>query len=500
MRLYNTLTRKEEEFAPLDDTVKMYVCGPNLYAPCHVGHAMSYVVFDVLRRYLEYRGYNVRHVQNFTDIEDKIIARAQKLGISTDELAKEYVDRFFADMDLLNIQHAHVYPMATHEIPGMIEMIQGLIAKGHAYTVDGDVYFRITSDPDYGKLSGRSIDDLQAGARIEVDERKEHPMDFALWKASKEGEPTWPSPWGPGRPGWHIECSVMSRKYLGETLDIHGGGQDLVFPHHENELAQSESFSDAPFVRFWVHNGLARLSDDQEKMTRSLGNLVSINDAVSEHGADAIRLFVLSSSYRSPLTYTGDALGAARRGVERLRTALNASSPDGGESLDATATRERFIESMESDLNTAGAVAALFDLARDINRARDEGKSIAAAQSALREFSGVLGLRLNPVEQLTGSLAIDGSVQAALIPNSVDIDRLVGLVYRQRGALHDSPILSSEMRERLDQILHETPKQEPLIRVLLDIRRELRQAKQFDLADDIRSGLKALGIVLEDSR
>jgi cysteinyl-tRNA synthetase len=445
MRLYNTLTRREGEFVPAGDTVKMYVCGPNLYAPCHVGHAMSYVVFDTLRRYLEYRGYKVRHVQNFTDIEDKIIARAQALGVTTDELARQYVERFFTDMDNLNIQRAHVYPLATQEIPGMIEMIQGLIAKGHAYQVDGDVYFRVTSDDDYGKLSGRSIEDLQAGARIEVDERKEHPMDFALWKASKPGEPSWDSPWGPGRPGWHIECSVMSLRYLGETLDIHGGGQDLIFPHHENELAQSESYTGVkPFVRFWVHNGLVRLAGGDEKMTRSLGNLVSITEALERHGADTLRLFILSSNYRSPLTYGDEPLAAARRGVERLRIAAHATSTGDTDPLDAAPFHERFIEAMDDDLNTAQALAALFDLAREINRARDEGRGIKGAQAALLELSGVFGLTLAEKER---------EIAAA-----------------------------------------------PFIEALIAVRDELRQAKQFALADSIRSRLDALGIALEDAR
>ena len=446
MRLYNTLTRRQAEFAPAGDTVKMYVCGPNLYAPCHMGHAMSYIIFDVLRRYLEYRGYKVRHAQNFTDIEDKIITRSQALGITIDKLAEQYREQFFKDMDGLNIQRAHVYPVATEEIPGMITMIEGLIAKGHAYEVEGDVYFRVTSDDDYGELSGRSIDDLQAGARIEVDERKEHPMDFALWKASKAGEPAWDSSWGPGRPGWHIECSVMSLKYLGETIDIHGGGQDLIFPHHENEKAQSESYTGVkPFVRFWVHNGLARLSDTEEKMTRSLGNLVSISESLAQHGADTLRLFILGSYYRSPLTYTDEALAAAKRGVERLRTAARAPSPeDGGAPLDAAPFRQRFVEVMEDDLNTAQAVATLFDLAREVNRARDEGRAIKEAQAVLLELAGVLGLTLSEEER---------AIAAA-----------------------------------------------PFIEALIAVRDELRQAKQFALADGIRSRLEALGVILEDSR
>jgi cysteinyl-tRNA synthetase len=479
MRLYSTLTRREEEFAPAGDVVKMYVCGPNLYAPCHVGHAMSYVVFDTLRRYLEYRGYTVRHVQNFTDIEDKIIARAQALNVTTDELARQYVERFFVDMDKLHIQRAHVYPLATQEIPGMIEMIQGLIAKGHAYAVDGDVYFRVRSDDDYGKLSGRSLDDLQAGARIEVDERKEHPMDFALWKASKPGEPSWESPWGPGRPGWHIECSVMSLRYLGETLDIHGGGQDLIFPHHENELAQSESYTGvAPFVRFWVHNGLARLSEGEEKMTRSLGNLVSITDALEQHGADTLRLFILSSNYRSPLTYGAEPLAAAKRGVERLRTAAHATSTGDAQPLDAAPFRERFIEAMENDLNTAQALAALFDLARDINRARDEGRGIEAAQAVLLELSGVFGLTLAEEE---------GAIEAAPLQELVE-------------ELGTTAGVSEFVRQRRAAAGAGDADASGLIGLLIGVREDLREAKRFDLADGIRSRLEAMGIVLEDGR
>jgi cysteinyl-tRNA synthetase len=330
----------------------------------------------------------------------------------------------------------------------MIEMIQGLIAKGHAYEVEGDVYFRVNSDDDYGELSGRSLDDLQAGARIEVDKRKEHPMDFALWKTSKEGEPSWDSPWGPGRPGWHIECSVMSLRYLGETIDIHGGGQDLIFPHHENEKAQSESYlGKKPFVRFWVHNGLARLSDTEEKMTRSLGNLISISESLAQHGADTLRLLILSSYYRSPLTYTDEALAAAKRGVERLRTAAHAASPeDGSNPLDGAPFRQRFIEAMEEDFNTAQAVAALFDLAREINRARDESRAIQGAQAVLLELAGVLGITLQDTE--------DASTLAAA----------------------------------------------PFIDLLLEVRDGLREAKQFDLADRVRARLAELGVTLEDSR
>lgn len=306
MKLYNTLSRRLEEFAPAGDEVKMYVCGPNLYAPCHVGHAMSYIIFDVLRRYLEYRGFNVRHVQNFTDIEDNIINRARAEGLTIDEMAEEHIQKFFQDMAPLNIQKAHVYPRATHEIPAIIEMVQRLIESGHAYQADGDVYFRVRSKADYGKLAARDLDSMLAGARIEPGESKEYPGDFVLWKESKPGEPSWESPWGMGRPGWHIECSAMSLKYLGHPLDIHGGGQDLIFPHHENEIAQSESYTDdrKPFVRFWVHNGLMRLAESEEKMTRHLGNLVPIHEVIQKYGADGLRIFVLNSHYRSPITYS----------------------------------------------------------------------------------------------------------------------------------------------------------------------------------------------------
>jgi cysteinyl-tRNA synthetase len=324
LRVYNSLTRRVEEFSPLQEgEVRMYVCGPNLYAPSHVGHAFSYLVFDVIRRYLEYRGYRVKHVQNFTDIEDHIIETARAQGTTVQALAQQYADRFLKEMKSLNVRPAVHYPRATDVIPKMIEIIQALVARGFAYAADGDVFFRITAFPAYGRLSGRSLDEMQAGSRIEVDPRKEHPMDFVLWKAAKAGEPSWDSPWGPGRPGWHIECSAMSLSLLGDQLDIHGGGQDVIFPHHENEIAQSEAFTGrSPFVHYWVHNGLLRLPEDSEKMTRHLGNIVTIEEALACYHPDAIRVFALSAHYRSPATWTGDSLEAASRGAERLRTAV----------------------------------------------------------------------------------------------------------------------------------------------------------------------------------
>jgi cysteinyl-tRNA synthetase len=438
----------------------MYVCGVTPYDENHIGHAMSYIVFDVLRRYLEYQGHRVRHVQNFTDIDDRIIARAARLGIDEAELAQRYIDRYFEDMRALNIAPAHEYPRATQEIPEMVRMIEGLIAKGYAYVAPtksdaghGDVYYRVERKRGYGKLSGRSLDDMMAGARVEPGEGKENPMDFALWKSAKPGEPAWDSPWGPGRPGWHIECSAMSLKYLGEQIDIHGGGEDLIFPHHENEIAQTEAFTGKePFVRYWLHNAWVRMGE--EKMSKSLGNFVPVREAVQRWGADAIRLFVLTSHYRSPLTYSEEALDSAKRGVERLRTSLSGgpgAATDTGSSgparlaaaVDASPFRERFIEAMDRDLNTPQAVAALFDLARDINRARDEGQAVEEAQAALRGLADLLGLTLAEEEE---------SLAAA-----------------------------------------------PFIQLLIEVREEMRQAKRYDLADRIRSRLGELGIALEDT-
>ena len=445
LRLHNTLGNRVEEFAPLDGkTAKMYVCGPNLYAPCHVGHAMSYIIFDVLRRYLEYRGYDVQHVQNFTDIEDKILLRAQELGVTIDDLAEEHIERFHRDMRALNVQPARTYPRATHEIAKIIEIVSGLIERGYAYEAAGDVYYRVHKKPDYGKLSGQDIDAMVAGARIEPGEQKEDPGDFALWKAAKPGEPSWDSPWGPGRPGWHIECSAMALRYLGDQIDIHGGGQDLIFPHHENEVAQSEAFTGKePFARYWVHNGLLRLPESEEKMTRHLGNLVPIDEVLAQYGVDALRVFVLTSHYRKPLAYTNEALVSAKRGAERLRIAARASGDGTGAPVDAVPHREQFVEAMDDDLNVAKALATLFDLAHEINRARDEGRPFAEAQAVLLELADVLGLTLAEPE---------ADLAAA-----------------------------------------------PFIELLIAVRNELRAAKQFALADRIRDGLAGIGIALENT-
>ncbi|MDD5093995.1 MAG: cysteine--tRNA ligase [Dehalococcoidia bacterium] len=442
MKIYNTLTGKKEEFVPGGDQVKMYVCGVTPYDSSHIGHAMSYINFDVVRRYLAFKGYKVRYVQNFTDIDDKIIARANKLGISAQELATRFIDEYFEDMDALNIMRADVYPRATEEVADIIRVVSGLIEKGHAYELKGDVYFRVRSADKYGKLSHRNLDDMRAGARIEVDEAKEYPLDFALWKASKPGEPSWESPWGKGRPGWHIECSVMSIKYLGNTLDIHGGGQDLIFPHHENEIAQSEAFTGEPFVRCWMHNGLLQLG--QDKMSKSLGNLITVKQILEKSTADALRLFVLSSHYRSPLNYSDEGLSAMEKGAERLRRAAtleDVKTPS--RLLDAAPYRQRFIEAMDDDFNTAQAVGSLFDLAREINRAKEEGISIVEAQKELSELSGVLGLEME------------------------------------------------EEKHEFDA--------GPFVDLLIDVRTQLRSAKQWQMADVIRNRLLELGIALEDT-
>jgi cysteinyl-tRNA synthetase len=446
VRLYNTLSTREEDFEPQGDVVKMYVCGVTPYAECHLGHAMSYVVFDMVRRYLEYRGYKVKYVQNFTDIDDKIIKRAQEAGVTPAELAEKFIAQYFVDMDRLNIRRADVYPRATQEIAKIIEVVRGLIEKGRAYEAQGDVYFRVKSDQDYGKLSHQSLDDLQSGARVEIGIEKEHPLDFALWKAAKPGEPWWESPWGKGRPGWHIECSAMSMRYLGETLDIHGGGQDLIFPHHENEIAQSEGFTGVtPFVKYWMHNGFIQLGG--EKMSKSLGIFVTLKQALNRFSPDGLRLFILSSHYRSPINFSEEGVGAAEKGVERLRQAAFADSQRGsGDStgaVDTEAFRQRFIEAMDHDFNSPQALAALFDLAREINRTIDQGADPRGAQQTLRELAGVLGFSFERAE--------------------VDLAA------------------------------------KPFIDLLVSLRTELRKEKHWQMADRVRTSLKDLGVVLEDT-
>jgi len=444
MNVFNTLSGQREDFHPRGETVTMYVCGITAYDLSHIGHAMTYIIFDVIKRYLEFRGYKVRHVQNFTDIDDKIIERANQLGIPPAELASKYTDQYFADMDALNIGRADVYPKATEEIPKVIEVIRSLLAKGCAYEFEGSVYFRVRNFPDYGKLSHRNLSEMISKAS-NYEEKKEYPLDFALWKASKPGEPFWESPWGRGRPGWHIECSAMALKYLGNTIDIHGGGQDLVFPHHENEIAQSESFTqETPFVRYWLHSGL--MQQDKQKMSKSTGNLIGIKDTLARFSSDAIRLFILSSHYRSPLSYSEEALEASERGAERLRSAL--SQKGNGEEeitvLDVKHFEQRFVEAMDDDFNTAQAIAVLFELTREVNRSADQGANITKAQHILLKLAGILGLTL-------------------------------------------------EEKTRL------TPDVEAFISLLASTRDDLRQNQQWQLADKIRTRLADLGVILEDT-
>ena len=455
----------------MGDTVKMYVCGVTPYSECHIGHAMSYILFDVIRRYLEFCGYRVKYVQNFTDVDDKIIARASQSELSTAELAEGFIAQYFLDMDALNVKRADIYPRATEEIPKIIEVIAGLVEKGHAYQAGGDVYFRVSSFPEYGKLSHRDLSDMTAEA-CRVDKggnEKEHAMDFALWKAAKPGEPQWESPWGPGRPGWHIECSAMSLKYLGETVDIHGGGQDLIFPHHENEIAQSEAFTGvSPFARYWLHNGLMQLGE--EKMSKSLGNLITVKEALERYrySADAIRLFVLSSHYRSPLTYAEDGLEAAERGVERLRLAAHRASGDGPPAPQAAIFRQRFTEAMDDDFNTAQAIAILFDLASEINRAADEGHSTMEAQSVIMELAGVLGFSLEPRRF---RIDVGGGI--------VEIAARLGI--------------------NVEKDVKDINEQERIIQQIVDKRQELRSRREWAETDKIRSELEEQGIVQEDT-
>ncbi len=456
MKVYNTLSRNVEEFQTLEPgKVRMYVCGPTVYAKAHIGHAMSALVFDIIRRYLEFRGYDVRHVMNFTDVDDKIILRANEKGIDPFALGEMYIHEFEHHLQDFNILPATVNPRATREMDQIIIMIKGLVDKGCAYAKDGDVYFRVTKDGEYGKLSGRRIDDMQSGYRIEVDERKEHPMDFALWKTAKPGEPAWDSPWGKGRPGWHIECSAMNLNHLGEEIDIHGGGNDLVFPHHENEIAQSESFTGKKFARYWIHNGMLQLSG--EKMSKSIGNLVTIEEFLANHPADALRLLVLNSGYRNPLSYSEEILSQAQKAIDRLRSGLKPALPavSGAPqvALDSLArqvdaTDAGFIKSMDDDFNSAGALAHLFELVRMINQVRAESatdEQLSLARQKLLQLTGVLGLTLEIVRESDQS--VDGFVD-----------------------------------------------------LLLEIRRDLRANKLWSLSDKVRDRLSELGVILEDSK
>lgn len=444
MKIYSTLSSRKEDFISIDQDVSMYVCGITPYDDAHLGHAMSYIIFDVVRRYLEYKGYTVRHVQNFTDIDDKIINRALENGEDPLALAEKFMERFREEMGLLNIKPADAYPRATEEIPAIIDVIQNLIENGYAYASSGDVYYRVRNFEGYGKLSKRTLDGMRAGARIAVSDEKENPLDFTLWKNAKPNEPSWESPWGEGRPGWHIECSAMSLKYLGESLVIHGGGQDLLFPHHENEIAQSEAYTGRqPFARWWIHHGLMQMGD--EKMSKSIGNLIRIREAVPLYGSDTLRLFVLGSHYRNPLSYSEDSLRSTKRSMSRLSRALDAQSTDDGAVMDSIVYQKQFEQSMDDDFNTPQATAALFEMAREINRVSGDGGNVQDAQGVLRNLLSVLGIGLEQSDPV----------------NALEID--------------------------------------PLVSVLIETRSDLRKSGNYDQADQIRNRLQDIGILLEDT-
>lgn len=454
MKIFNTMTRQKEEFVPNDpNEVKIYACGPTVYNYIHIGNARPLCVFDVLRRYLEYRGYNVKFVQNFTDVDDKIIKRANEEGITFEEVSKKYIDEFWTDANGLNFKKATVHPKATENIDEIINIIKTLEEKGYAYAVDGDVYFRTLKFKDYGKLSHQPIEDLQSGARIAIGEKKENPLDFALWKAAKEGEPYWESPWGKGRPGWHIECSAMNKRFLGDTIDIHCGGQDLIFPHHENEIAQSECANGCAFSKYWMHNGYINV--DNVKMSKSLGNFKTVREIANVYGYEVIRYFLISSHYRSPINYSLEIIEQCKSALERLYTCResldfalkNANDiPDDTELIDKlNSHREQFIKAMDDDLNTADGVAAVFDLVKDINTSildKDVSKNVCeTAAKVFDELCDVLGLLYNRKS------------------NDVDAD----------------------------------------IEALIEKRQEARANKDWATADAIRDELKAKGIILKDT-
>lgn len=455
MKIFNTMTRRKEEFVPLDkNEVKIYACGPTVYNYIHIGNARPLCVFDVLRRYLEYRGYNVRFVQNFTDVDDKIIKRANEEGLSFEEVSKKYIKEFWTDAHGLNFKDATVHPKATENIDEIINIIKTLEEKGYAYAVDGDVYYRTLKFKDYGKLSHQPIEDLQSGARIAIGEKKENPLDFALWKAAKEGEPYWNSPWGKGRPGWHIECSAMNRRYLGKSIDIHCGGKDLVFPHHENEIAQSEAANDAPFAKYWMHNGYINV--DNVKMSKSLGNFKTVREIANVYGYEVIRYFLISSHYRSPINYSIDIIEQCQSALDRLytcRESLDFAIKNAKSDIDddekilklIASAKDEFIKAMDDDLNTADGIAAVFNLVSTINtEIINKEVSLNVCKKAAEMF-----------DELTGVL---------------------GLLYNRK---------SNDIDDDIEKLIEQ--------------RQTARANKDWATADKIRDELKAKGIILKDT-
>ena len=452
----NTMSGRKEPFIPLKpDAVAMYVCGVTVYDRCHIGHARALLTFDVIYRYLRFLGFDCRFVRNFTDVDDKIINRAREEGVSSEEVAQRYIDEFHRDTAALGLLEPALEPRATEHIPEMIALISTLVERGRAYEVAGDVYFAVESFEGYGKLSGRSLDEMTAGARVDVDDRKRHPMDFALWKASKEGEPFWDSPWGRGRPGWHIECSAMSTKYLGQPFDIHGGGQDLIFPHNENEIAQSECAAEAPFARYWIHNGFVRLA--REKMSKSIGNILSIREVLERYDAAALRLYMLTTHYRNPIEFSEEALAEAQRAVARIYETVSRADRGLGPSENVDpGPMEEFRGEMDDDFNTSRALAVVFEELRAVNRLLDRGQGpgLDARRNALRAMSQVLGLMQEAPERF------------------LEERRRAGLVRR---ALAEDEITQ-----------------------LIDERNRARKARDWQQADDIRDALKEKGIMLKD--
>jgi len=454
MKLYNSMTGKKEEFVPIEEgKVKMYSCGPTVYNYFHIGNARPFIIFDTLRRYFEYRGYEVSFVQNFTDIDDKMIKRANEEGISVKELAERFICEYFKDAEGLGIKKATVHPRATENIDSIITLIKTLEDKGYAYNVDGDVYFSVKKFAEYGKLSHQPLENLELGARIEIGDKKKDPMDFAVWKAQKPGEPAWESPWGMGRPGWHIECSAMANKYLGKTIDIHSGGKDLIFPHHENEIAQSECAHDAAFANYWLHNGYINVNN--QKMSKSLGNFFTVRDVAEKFDYIVIRFFMLSAHYRNPINFSDELLAQAKSGLERIHTCLAnlrflgqsapANEADAATLAELDAFKDAFIKAMDDDINTADAVSAIFDIVKYANTNFDEttcAQNLNAAISLIEELMNVLG------------------------------------------------ILKDEKQDFLDSD----------IEALIEERNSARKNKDFKRADEIRDMLKAAGIALEDTR
>ena len=501
MKFYNTLSTKIEEFKPSQDEISMYVCGITPYSPPHIGHAMRGVIFDVLKRYFIYKGYKVKHIENFTDIDDKMIENASRLKITTNELAQKNIDVYLGEMDSLNISRADLYPKATEEISYIIKIIERLIETDYAYESNGDVYFRVSKFSTYGKLSHRNISDLLAGARIEPSQYKEDDMDFALWKSKKPNEPSWPSPWGEGRPGWHIECSAMSLKYLGNSIDIHGGGQDLIFPHHENEIAQTEAYTSiAPMAKFWIHNGLLRLGET--KMSKSIGNIISLYEALENHSVNALRLFFLSSYYRSPLVYSEENLEAHEKGAERLITACSPNIIENPSSImDAAKYEDEFITEMDNDFNTPRAIATLFDLAREINRCKEIDIDVSKAQLILIKLASILGLSIQSNIQKqdtskTNVVPVILSIHNHLLTTGLnELAEAIKLEAINCSSITNKIFESEDTPTKTENLIDE---QSNLIDTLIKTRNKLRALKEFEIADQIRTELEASSIVLED--